>query len=65
MDKKKIQKTLRRKCPDCSGILELVIRTLKDGGVSYSASYEECSECGYQKKISNKHDRPDKFESGL
>lgn len=61
MNKKKVQKTLKRKCPDCDSRLELIIRIQKDDGVSYSASYEECSECGYQKKISNKHDRNDKF----
>ena len=53
MDKKKIQKTLNKKCPDCYGKLELVIRTQNLGGVSYSISYEECSDCGYQKKINN------------
>lgn len=61
MDKKRVRKTLRRKCPDCYGKLELVTRVQKDDGVSYSASYEECSECGYQKKVLNKHDRNEKF----
>lgn len=64
-NKKKIIKTLRRKCPDCDGLLELVNRIQKDGGVSYSVTYEECEDCDYQKKIANKHDRSDKFESGL
>ena len=61
MDKKKIRRGLRRKCPDCDSVLELVIRIQKDEGVSYSASYEECKECGYQKEIKNKHNRIDKF----
>jgi ssDNA-binding Zn-finger/Zn-ribbon topoisomerase 1 len=64
-DKKKIQKILKRKCPDCGEQLELVRRVQKDGGVSYSASYEECVDCDYQKKIINKHDYVDKSEFEL
>ena len=63
MDKK--IKTLRRKCPDCGERLELVNRTQKDGGVSYSSNYEECQECGYSKKVANKHDKVSKYESEL
>jgi uncharacterized Zn finger protein len=63
MNKKKIQKELNKKCPDCSGNLELVIKIKKDGYISYSTSYEECTECGYQKEIKNKHNHIDKYES--
>jgi uncharacterized protein with PIN domain len=65
MDKKKVLKTLKRKCPYCNGVLELISRVKKDDGVSYSASYEECIDCDYQKKIENKHDHVEKYESGI
>lgn len=64
-NKKKVIKPLRRKCPECDGALEIVHRVQKDCGVSYSCNYEECQECDYSKKISNKHDRVEKFESDL
>jgi len=62
MDKKKVQKTLRKRCPDCYGKLELVTHIQKNGGMSFDIVYEECSECGYQKKVDNKHNRNDKFD---
>lgn len=62
----KIRKTLKRKCPECFGTLELVTEVSKDkDGVSYSEDYEKCSECGYKKLIINKHNRPAKYESEL
>lgn len=64
-DKSKILRPLKRRCPDCEEKLYLIRRTQKDGGVSYSCDYEECQECGYSKKIANKHDKVDKYESNL
>jgi len=61
MNKKKVQKKLSKKCPDCYGDLELVIHTTEYDGVSYCDTYEECLECGYQKKVVNKHNRNEKI----
>jgi len=65
MNKKKVQKRLQKKCPECFGTLEIIVRVKNDNGVTYSASYEECEDCGYCKEIKNKHNRVDKYESGL
>lgn len=54
-------KPLKRRCPECDSKLTLMKHIEKHDGVSYSASYEECEECGYQKEIKNKHDHIDKF----
>ena len=64
MSTKKI-KPLKRHCPECDSSLALVRHTEKDDGVSYSASYEECEECGYQKEVKNKHNHIDKTQLEL
>lgn len=50
MSKRKFQKKLGKKCPECDGTLELVSRITNDNGVEYSEQYVEC-ECGYSEKL--------------
>ena len=54
-DKKKILKKLGKKCPECEGVLSVVIRTKENDGVEYSEKRIECLDCDYHEKISNKH----------
>jgi uncharacterized protein with PIN domain len=49
-DKRKVQKKLGKRCPECDGVLELVSKITKDDGVEYSEQYEEC-DCGYSERL--------------
>jgi ribosomal protein S27AE len=60
--KKKFQRKLKKRCPDCESELFLTTHIEEDNGVSYMDSYEECEECGYIEKISNKRNRNNKIE---
>ena len=62
MDKTRFQKKLKKKCPDCEGTLSLTTHIKDDEGVSYTDSYEECEECGYVEKLTNKRSRNNKIE---
>lgn len=51
-DKKKVNKVLNKRCPDC-GAKELVITTESKNinGVEYSEKFIECNNCGYTEKV--------------
>ena len=61
--KKKKQRRLGRKCPECDGNLFFVsIETFQDG-VKYSEKIIQCSECGYYENfhVSNKKQKGEPF----
>jgi C4-type Zn-finger protein len=62
IDKKKVQKTLNKKCPDCDGQLEIIVCDKNNNGVIYSENYEECSDCGYRKKVNNRKNKVERYE---
>jgi Zn ribbon nucleic-acid-binding protein len=52
LEKKKFQKRVDKKCPDCDSInsMELFEHIETIDGVEYTESYLECKECGYSEK---------------
>jgi hypothetical protein len=61
--KRKMQRRLGRKCPECGGELDFVaLNTIKDG-VLYSEKIIECQDCDYLEKyhISNKKYKDELF----
>jgi C4-type Zn-finger protein len=62
IDKKKVQKTLNKKCPDCEGQLEIIVHDKDDGGITYFENWEECSDCGYRKRVNNRKNKVERYE---
>jgi Zn ribbon nucleic-acid-binding protein len=52
-EKKKFQKRVDTKCPDCdfTDSMEMVNHIEIIDGVEYSESYLECNRCGYTEKM--------------
>jgi C4-type Zn-finger protein len=50
-NKKKIQKSFGRPCPDCEGKLVKVVHKNNLKGVILSETFIECMECGYFEKL--------------
>jgi uncharacterized protein (DUF983 family) len=58
MNKKRHQKNLGKKCPECEeGYLYSIFKTVDHDGAEYGDEYIECEDCGYSKKISNKKNK--------
>ena len=62
-NKKKVQKKLKGRCPECYGELELIIRIKIRNGITYNELFKECIDCGYSEEMVNKRDRK-YFEKG-
>jgi len=54
--KKRVQKRIGRPCPECGGVMFIVLKISTHHGVEYSQKFMECSDCDYEKSMdSNKH----------
>lgn len=51
MSKKKHQKTLDKRCPECDEPLQIVSETNVRDGIEYTDQYIECDGCGYKEKF--------------
>jgi hypothetical protein len=56
MIKKKINKILKRKCPECGGKLQSVSCMEDKNGVEFTKVIIECDTCDYYEKHNNNHD---------
>jgi Zn ribbon nucleic-acid-binding protein len=57
MSKKKFHKYLKKKCPECDGLLQIVEYSKEDKGVIYTENYIECLDCGYCEELGDRHRR--------
>ena len=62
MNKRKFQRALSKRCPECGAKLKMFTHIQIQKGVSYSEEYEECDECEYLEKINNKHNRTEQMK---
>lgn len=46
-----------RPCPECGEPLCEVYRTINKNDIQYHEKFIECQECGFEKKIKEKHNR--------
>ena len=55
---KKFSRGYGKPCPSCGdGVLIKDVRKIHDRGVTYEEDYWVCSECNYEKKISEKRNK--------
>jgi Zn ribbon nucleic-acid-binding protein len=57
VDRTKKQKTLSKKCPECEGELEIVMKMHQDNGVNYDEQFVTCKDCGYNEKLKTSQKR--------
>jgi len=54
---RKVHKTLNKRCPECSGRLEIIEYSREIDDVIFYENYIECQDCDYTEELSNKHKR--------
>jgi len=55
--KKNIHKGNGRPCPECGETIYEAYRTINYNGVEHHEKFIKCQECGFEKKIKEKHYR--------